>query len=105
MILVLLIAIVAIVEFVDWVVYGWFISEKDCPMLVSCLENNIGASKGMIHFGLLKFASKHTGVTSRWYIQMGSNTKRIPRWSSINKILDEKYAQLSNNKLDNGFLN
>lgn len=81
-------------EWIDFEVYGSFLKEEKYDSLLKKLNTECFSSKGIIHFGYYDFASRKSGILSRWYIHKNGNQKRIFIFSKMNKLLNEKYKQL-----------
>jgi hypothetical protein len=69
---------------------GWFLSGKRERWLEKKLSSSISVTKGMIHFGMLDYASRQPGFFGRWFI-IGEG--RVAYFSKIDRRLESYYKE------------
>lgn len=86
---------IGVTELTDFIVYGSFTKKADDENILSLLKApSTFASNKIVHFGMFKFVAKKWGVTSRWYVCIGGEQKRISIFSKMNKVIDAMHNQL-----------
>lgn len=81
-------------ELADWMTYGGFLKKTQSEKLSEKLNQKCFSSKRTINWDYYDFASKKSGFLSRWYIHYHGDQKRIFIGSKMQKMLNDKYAEL-----------